>query len=312
MGGESPHALTSPKGGTALAILLTMAGVFINLQSAKWIGMVAALLILWLYSDEIRACWGKRAPLRILVAPALAITFVGILVVGSTLAVNSRPANAPANSLTLNDIQRVVHDAVQGQDPKPSSLTPESHPLPPIVIQEPPEIRFPSDTARSAPATPVHSLKDDGDPVVQNLKKTIKRSEAGKKEWLDCLGEQTKITLGLNKLINSAIEMQNAFYFGKNDKKIANDLNTWTKDVKEYFSTNSIISSKYQMFELASEGQDYRGFLDAHATGKRAWAQMDAKVKALEAIQKEWAASQRCEDIKNAAVVKCVESGACA
>lgn len=310
---EPSHPITTAKGNSVLTLILAAVSVFTpfftSIQGAQLLAAVLALVIVWVFFGEFRAVLRRRAKPITIALPLISLAIIGGVTAFATWAVDSRPKAAPA--VTMQDISAAVTNALAGQrasqpplSPAPVSPAPARDVTYRVVVDEPKRPITPD------PTLSPHSPPAIDDHFVASVRRSIARSRIGGEAWRVCIGKQGKLAHDLYGFIGEAVDIQNEYNAGHNDKKMLSGLVAWYDKVEHYFADNKDGLPAVTMFQLANEGQGQHTFLGIHDTGFHAWASMDAKRKVLEAIRDD-ITKKSCDDARDAAISACSENNTC-
>lgn len=311
MGQEGNHPITTPKGDVVFTVIITVIGAFspffTSLEFAQGVAALAVIVILWVYHNEAINCIKHRRDYSRLVTPITAIAVILFVVFGATWIVRGRPTDVATPTLSIEDVRR----AVQEGQPRPLVTETLSNPVQRIQQIEKiyiPEFEPPASTPDSQSSAP--QRKDSSSRELEEAIRQSRVSMAGNRSYYECLGIRNKVRAGIYSLTFEARQIQNAYYYGKNDKKIIQERDAWVESVEKFFLNHTEILPSFDHIKLATKGQDYQNILDAKASGKRAWSDLDAKADALELIRDD-ISDDKCEAERSKALRKCVADGDC-
>lgn len=307
------HPITTPKGSSVLTLILAVTGVFTpffaSLEGALILAVVLALVIVWIYSGEIKAVATKKARPNVLALPGFAILIIAGVASFATWSVDSKPKTASA--ITTQDISALLDRALaQRQAPQQLAMpnaptaTPDHNVTYRVVIAEP--------SQRISPPVPRPSPQSTFD--VGEFSRKIKESSARRKvSWdaeLKCSNDNQALTMGLFAIDVKAVDYLNEFVYGKNDRNMISHLDAWKNSVREFYNSHKDRLPDIIAFEVAKGGRVQSGFLGIHAAGAQAWGEMEAKRKVLNALSDE-ITRRSCETVGKAALAECIEQGKC-
>lgn len=307
------HPITTPKGTALLTVILAVIGVFTpfftSLQAAQLFAIVAVLIIAWIYWPEAEALKYPRRrknAQKALILPGVAIVIIASVAIGATWIVNTRTSAPPPPALTADDVARAVGEAVGRANPKSEVQKP-----PPvqetyrIVVEEAPPLPAPAPLSKPSPTAKFLKPED----VLGDTIKRSRRSSARFNAELACSSQYGAVRTEMLVLISRAVQYQNAYYYGRDDKLIVDNYNKWSSDVKNLFEQHKSKLPTYQIVELA-QGQKANNFLGIHNSGDTAWGNLDAKSKVLQIISSDMGQAE-CKAVGAVAVEKCEADKTC-
>lgn len=310
MGSESNHPITSPKGAAVVTLLLAALGVFTpffaSLALALVFAVIAVVVIAWIYwTDYMSVFEGRASGVKVLL-PSLSgiavIVMAGLAILGAPKPSVQKP------SLTVEDIERVISKAAP-KDVQPQPERPVIVPRERVTI-----IEVPSAPRAVQPELPIRrqpNTKPNNESLLDELEKRTARRSAGFDQYYSCLGRYQAIPSKIFDLMFQTTIIQNTYADGRKEKKMVVGLEEWSKKVDAFFKETPEVSEFGKVFYLADDGQGARTFLGIGQKGYRAWASMDAKRKALEALAADLSKDKTCEANRAKAVQQCLDSGAC-
>jgi hypothetical protein len=161
-------------------------------------------------------------------------------------------------------------------------MTPAPQPTAPVQIivrETPPSKAVPSGSEQTTSEETVEFLKKlksigaDDDKALEKVK-----TEAA------CQAVAVKANAALYALLAEAVNAENEYAIGKDDKKIVRAYNAWLVKVEATFAANKSIVGDVTAFEKARDPDSRPTFLLIHNTGSHAWANFRAKNDALQSI----------------------------
>lgn len=315
------HPITTAKGNAAVTVILAVVGVFLpflaDLIYAQVFSVIAVIVILWLYADDIREVLSGKGRHLQLAAPLFSILLIAGVAVAATVAAHHRAKTVTA--LTKEDLAQAMNEMSSkfGKPSLHSALLPTSSsttspsskpPVYHIIVQEPPQpvVKSPMPTQMSPTAKKTDGTRD----YVDDLRKTIARQKVGSKVWKACTDRQSELISGLAGLIGEATVMQNSYVYNRDDKKVVTDLQKWITDSKEFFANHKDYLPDYNVIEFANQDKNMKSFLGIHGDANRAWGRIDAKRKVVASILYD-TEKKDCNVEQQAAIAQCVEDHTC-
>ncbi|GEM_PF-1384626 len=315
---QSEHPITTPKGQTVFTVVLTvvasLAPFFGSFEFALFLSVSAVVLILWLYSAEIRGAVSGALAVRRLTAPITSVCLVGIMAAITVSTVRETDSEKDRPALTLDDVKGKIDSVGENAANKDAEML-EARDQPQIIIQPERYVtsELPTIERSEQPPAPTQSPPSRAaiTDIFEESRKMANTMSAGREEYWSCLRTRTGASGSLAGLAFSASQYQNAYYYGRESKLMVSNFATWMDKVRGVFSKYETILPNISVVEAARPAERARNFLGIDNSGDNAWAEMDAKVDVLKALQKQMDDKTACERIRDTAVSQCVKLGQC-
>lgn len=201
MGDETPHPITTPKGSSALALLLAMISVFapfmVNLTGALAIGTVAMFVIVWIYWSDVLVVFSDHHWNPNLNVPLGSIAIIIAMSMAAVHAANQQPKTIPAPStddiigkvdvILRRDLAEALAHPATAQGPNGQSAPAADRPLRPLVITvSPPALRPASPPVSTAPPAPVSTS-------VAPTAAIVKRDVTEEADYAACFAKEVSV-----------------------------------------------------------------------------------------------------------------------
>ena len=276
--------MTTPKGASVVSLVLAVFGVFAPFLTGLWVALILAAgmvaVIVWLYFAEARDIAAKGTGQARLAVPAIAIAIIAGVALYSVSVVGNRAHEQRA--LTMDDLDNAMERLSAKQTtakPQPQHMPIREAPPRPIrIVVEDHSERSPVSAPSVSQAAPARKMPTvvESDSLREYMAK-LNRDSA-------CFKQQMEFTSGLNRLSARAVRIQNDYAYNVDDKKIVTDLGTWKTDAEAYFKKYQQQLPSFEIVRLANSTEKVSTFLGIHNSGYRAWNELDAKRKAMDAV----------------------------
>ena len=287
MAEESSHPIATPKGASAVTLLLGAVSVFapflVDLRTALLFGAAAILLIGWIYWSEVQIAWSNRSWNTYLNVPFGAATVIVLMAFVAMRNVAHAPRPVPA--VRAEDVAEKVegwllHHQSQLSQGVPQQPVSVSRDKPEVTTLSPPKTyrKLPV-SAESAPAANANW---------ERTFKSIEESTARYKALSQCHEATWPVTIGLSKLINQAANYQNGWAYSRDGDLVRRQYEAWVGAVREFIAEHRDALGKTEEFDQAKELDMGPTLFVIPNSGVNAWINFDERRKALTNIETEF------------------------
>jgi hypothetical protein len=271
------HPITTPKGATAVTILLGVVSVFapflFYLRAALLFGAVAILVIGWTYLAEARLALANRSWNPHLNVPLGAVTV--IVLMGIISARNVADAPKPVVVPNADDVAQRVAALMEKHQPKIALAAPKE--ASPVVVT-PTKLHEPVPTPISRKTRIIAAISHAS---LAEKTEEPSRSSSTLASVLRCAGNVGTVSGTLYRLAEDAGNYQNGWAYSRDGEQLREQYQTWMGAVRQAFSDHSDLIKDTREFDQVKELDMGRPLFLIPNSGLNAWHNFDERRKAL-------------------------------
>lgn len=285
MANEESHPITTPKGAGAISILLGVVGVFtpflFNLQAALIFGVIAVIIIVWMYSSEIRATWAGHSWDKGLNVPLGSVVAIIMMALISVRNVANSPKPVPP--VSAEEVAQKIENWLEGHQSRKAQSPPQV-----VTAAAPPETKSPR-----IPTPPKLSQKKVvRTPVIdkgwEQTLRQIREMDAKYAALSKCTDRKMPIYTGLWRLSAQAANYQNGWAYSRDGEQLRNQYVAWVGAVRQFFSEHREVLPNTDAFDQIKELDMGPTLFLIPNSGVNAWHNFDERRKVLEKIAVEF------------------------